>query len=110
MIGSATKTPYFGDFEFRKVLTVRQLLAVEHARDRLSAFSETISDEGQIMAGALATLSQSIISAPDWWKASNNGEDLPDLNLVFEVLQAAAKVRDDYQEEMNKKASEAKPA
>jgi 3-oxoacyl-ACP reductase-like protein len=107
LVGALSKTPYVGDFEFRKSLSISQILRVSVLADRLKGHSTTIDEEGSLIAQMVAELSQRVISAPEWWKNSNNGEDLQDLNVLFEVFSAARKVEQEYREEMEAKVKKA---
>lgn len=108
IVGSVSQTPYVGDFEFRKSLSVIQLLRVSVLSDRLKGHSVTLDEEGNLVAQMIAELNQRIVASPEWWKNSNNGEDLQDVNVLFEVFAASRKVEQDYKEEMERKAKEAK--
>lgn len=83
--GNMTKRRYQGTFTFR-IPNMRTRAAADKERARLNEVApelldETVADFHQMVSYLRLTL----IQVPDWWKASHEGYDLFDANVVTQV-------------------------
>ena len=118
---------YVVDFAINETGDVsgREYVGVFQCKSRLSHLDRFKSDQirrsllggvdpnaagpiAQNMASAFAEISVRIVEAPDWWKQSNSGVDLPDYNVVTEIYTKCMKIEQDAIDAIVKKAEAAK--
>lgn len=70
-----------------------------------------VDDDADAVVDMMATLRHTIVKAPDWWKESDFGAKLMDLNVLFAIMKECndfEKKRDEKPEA--KKDEQARPA
>jgi hypothetical protein len=103
---------YAGTFKFRCYLTPMQEIAAGRKRRELLGSNPFAADEHEsFMAYALSQLEQRVISAPPFWTASiptsGMAGDIPDVNVINQVLNAAGDAQLKYKQEKDKQKKEA---
>jgi hypothetical protein len=104
---------YEGQFTVRCLLNVRQKHLLELEKTRLLGNYVNPTDELAGMAIILASLRHRIIDAPEWWKQSDGGYNLTDidvLNVLYEkVLTAEVEWRTKLKEKAKKLQEQTAP-
>jgi hypothetical protein len=110
LVGDVTKNTFEGVFEAKTKLSIKENLKEEElVRRFLGVNSQEASSESRMIAGAVAYLAMRIVKAPQWWKDSNGGQDLEDMNVLAGVNNAAqAKIAEEY-EKLATEADKARP-
>lgn len=103
---------YKGEFKFRCYLTPTQQLAVSRERrDLLGVNAVLATEDDQLLALTLANLKYRVISGPPFWESSTqqNGYvgDIPDLNVLTLILDAALSAEVKFKQEINKRKTQA---
>lgn len=103
---------YAGTFRFRCFLTpLQQIAAGREYRDLLGLNAPLAPQHESTLAWSLCQLKQRIISAPPFWNAQNNelgiAGDLPDEDIIVQILDAAIMAEDKYKEQLKKRKEEA---
>lgn len=111
IIGEESGDPYTGDFVVKTLLTRRDVFkADELRRIILGANPASAMDDRQAEAYIMGQLVVRIVEAPGWWKNSEGGQLLPDLNVIMGVYEAAKAKETERSDGIKKKAEEAREA
>ena len=102
---------YMGTFKFRCFLTPTQRLAAgREYRELLGANPSLATSHDDNLAFNISQLKQRVISAPPFWNATtqiNNAQgDIPDLNVIDAILEAAVASELKYKEQLKTKKAE----
>lgn len=108
--GERTKTRYEGKFTVRCILTMQEIVDVGLKIDELNRGSKTLAPGVGLINRAFAELDIRVLKAPSWWKDSNNGRDLLDLNIVLGVFEKAMDAETEFSTRLEKAAEEADAA
>lgn len=88
--GEESGKDYSGLFEVKTKLSLRdQLKEDEIYRNVLGANPQTAGGDAAAIAQALAYLAVRVTASPDWWRLSDNGRDLEDLDVLAAVNNGA---------------------
>src|SRR5271168_5160767 len=90
--GKTTGQPFAGEFTVKTVMTRRDEFYADQERRRIVGPSpeNTPAPVGlQGEAYMLGQLRARITAAPDWWKNSDAGLDLQDVNVIVEIFELA---------------------
>ena len=99
---------YSGTFRFRCFLTPTQHLAAgRRYRELLGANPTLATVHDDNLAYSLSQLKERILSAPPFWTSNGEAGDLPDENVIDEVLKAAIDAELKYKVQLKKKRGEA---
>lgn len=103
---------YMGTFRFRCYLTPTQQIAANREMREMLGPQMTMAPEHEtFLAYSLTQLKYRIISSPPFWTASlQNGMisgDIPDENVINEVLTAAIDAEIKYKQQLKKRKDEA---
>jgi len=94
--GTTTGTPFNGKFKVRTRLSFRDQLRRDEIRRSLLGPTGTEASQGAAFVASLVSeMSVRVIDSPIWWKASDGGMELADLNILSEVFALAAKAEQD---------------
>jgi len=74
-----------GKFETVCVPSLGQRAQASVFETQMTGDLKTLDSDTALFHRMMAQLSVRITAAPDWWIASNNGQELLDINVVFEV-------------------------
>jgi hypothetical protein len=99
-----------GDFTVKCVLTNAEQVNMALATDRYNGGSTSLPEQFKLFNRCQAELETRVIKSPTWWKESNNGWDLMDSDLIYEVYAEAMKAQTVWAEKLKKKADEAEKA
>jgi len=83
--GETSAQMWTGKFKCVCVPTLRQRAEAAVSEKQLGRDLLTVDQETMAYHRIISQLSSRLTAAPDWWIASNNGQNLLDLNVVFEV-------------------------
>lgn len=98
-----------GTFRFKCFLSPTERIAANREMRALLGEHPMLTPEHEsFLAYALTQLKYRIISAPPFWKSTESGwhGDIPDSNVISEVLNAAIETEVKYKEELNKRKLE----
>jgi hypothetical protein len=98
-----------GTFRFKCFLTPTERIAANREmRALLGEHPMLVPEHESFLAYALTQLKYRIITAPPFWKSGESGwaGDLPDSNVISEVLNAAVEAEVKYKDELNKRKLE----
>lgn len=107
--GSISGT-FVGQFRFRCVLNPTQRIAANREmRALLGDHPLLVPEHESFLAYALTQLKYRIITAPPFWKSAESGweGDIPDENVISEVLNAAINAEVKYKEQLDERKLEA---
>lgn len=100
---------YTGTFKFRCFLTPLQKIAANREMRELLGSHMTMAPEHEAnLAFALTQLKHRVISAPPFWGTNGTlAGDLPDANVVMEVLDASIEAELKYMQQIKQKKLDA---
>lgn len=101
---------YTGTFRFRCVLSPTQKIAANREMRALLGEHPLLTPEHEsFLAYSLSQLKYRIISAPPFWNSGDNGYggDIPDENVLTEILNAAIGAEVKYREQINQRKLDA---
>lgn len=111
ILGERTRQKYDGSFTVKCVLTNRELIEVGLRTDAYNNGSKSIATSGiGIMNRAIAHMEIATIKSPSWWRDSDGGRELLDLNVLYEVYNKALEAEKVYDERITKAADDAQAA
>ena len=94
--GTTTGTLFNGKFKVRTRLSFRDQLRRDEIRRSLLGPTGTEATQGAAFVASLVSeMSVRVIESPKWWKDSEGGMDLADMNVLSEVFALAAKAEQD---------------
>ncbi len=105
--GDVTGEKWYGSFKAKTLLTHRDNLRIDQLRrDLLGGLSDGPAPGRTAIETsiAMAEMGVRITDAPEWWRASNNGLDLADNNVVQAVYNECMKAEKENLDELRKKA------
>lgn len=109
VIGEDSGNPYIGDFVVKTLLTRRdRFKADEYRRMLIGANPSEALPDMSMEAYVLGQLLVRIVEAPEWWKNSQNGELLADLNVILQVYELAKAKEDERKKTLQEEAEKAK--
>lgn len=97
MLGTESGLQRRGKFKVKTMLSRRDRFAADENRRRLiGGFnpSEALITLQQD-AFVLGQLQARIVEAPDWWIKAQNGEDLPDGNVISKIYEEALRLEEE---------------
>ena len=107
IVGSETGQTWAGEFKTKKFLSHRLKLRRDAIiRELLGEMNPHLSVKVEL-AAKLADCQVSLVEAPAWWTASNNGLDLIDDNVLDIVQGHVTRVQREAVEAVRKAAAEA---
>lgn len=83
--GNVTKQMWVGKFRCVCVPNLRQRSQASVFEKQLNGDLKTLDEDTVLYHRMVSQLSARILGAPDWWIASNNGQELLDVNVLFEL-------------------------
>ncbi len=102
---------YIGTFKFRCYLTPMQKIAAgKEERDLLGSNIALAPEHERFMAYSLTQLKYRIIQSPPFWTSANTSSmegDLPDEEIISEILDAAISAEIQYKKELKEKKEKA---
>lgn len=109
-VGDVSGQTFEGLFTVKTKLSISETLREKELVRKFIGFNSQEADrETTMIAGAVAYLAMRIVKAPQWWKESNGGQDLDDVNVLAAVNNAAqAKIAAEY-EKLAQEAEKAQP-
>ena len=90
LVGESTGKPYSGDFVVKTVLTRRDaFIADERRRLVIGSNAESVPPGLNSEAFVLGQLMVRIVESPTWWRDSDGGLNMEDLNVTMELFKLA---------------------
>ncbi len=83
--GSDTKKRFTGDFTYRRPNN-RAKIEIDKTETRLNGDLVNLNEDTKFVNEVYATLRHTLTACPDWWKDSDYGYDLYDLNVALEIF------------------------
>jgi len=103
-VGEITTQAYKGDFTVKTILTIGEKIELETEKTKLSSDLVNVSPELKTVSTILAELKVRVIESPNWWKESNNGKDLLDDNVIFDIYSKVIDAVNDWNNTLATKA------
>lgn len=97
--GEETKQAWNGRFVYKRPNIGKRLLVATTAT-RLLGEADKLSIEITNLAGILAKLQHCLIEYPEWWKNSNFGKDLYDLNIILSIFNKCQEFDEEYEKKV----------
>jgi hypothetical protein len=110
LVGDTTGLEYKGTFTVKCALSISEKHKMELERTRLSSDYANPTNGLSGIAIAMSSLSVRIIEAPAWWKNTNNGSDILDENVIFEIFDKSLEMERLWRESLKKQGEEAAKA
>lgn len=99
---------YTGSFRFRCFLSPTQQLAAGREHRELLGKNPTLaSSDDDTIAWFLSELKQRVITAPPFWTAGGYPGDIPDLNILSAVMDAASAAQQKYKNQLKNRKDDA---
>jgi len=98
--GETSTQMWTGKFKCVCVPTLRQRAEASILEKQLNKDLLTVDQETLAYHRMIAQLSSRLIAAPDWWIAANNGQNLLDLNVVFEVWKLCVEAEKSWKDQV----------
>lgn len=115
--GETTGERFQGSFTVKQILTVREQAQVGLLADTYNGGSRTIPRNVALMNLAIAELEVRIMQdkkgaqlAPSWWRDSDDGRDLLDVNVLYDIYNQALLAEKAYKTRVSGEAQEAEDA
>ena len=105
--GEKTKKAFEGSFTVKCLLSIQEIVDVGLRIDSYNRGSITVAPGINLINRAFAELDVRIVKSPSWWKDSNNGRELRDINIVLQVFSKAVDAEDVYEKRIVEAAVEA---
>jgi len=87
--GSETGKLFQGTFTYKRPnLKSRSEIAKTVAR--FNEDVKTLDADTKVLHEIMAALKHTLVASPDWWVKSNDGFDLYDLNVIYEVYKSCS--------------------
>jgi hypothetical protein len=106
-VGETTGLEYKGAFTVKCALSISEKHKLELERTRLTADYANPTAGLAGIAIAMSNLSVRIVEGPAWWKNSNNGSDILDEEIVFELYEKCREAEQAWKESLKKQGEEA---
>jgi hypothetical protein len=94
--GDITRKRYLGEFVCVCMPTLKQKSDIAILQARLNGDLASLDDSTKAYHNMIAQCSIRLISAPDWWMASDNGRNLMDLSIVVEIFSQCLKAQEEW--------------
>lgn len=105
--GESTEQKYEGAFKVKCLLTNAEKVNIGLRLDSYNGGSKTVAAGVAILNATLAELDVRVIEAPSFWKDSDNGRELMDTNIVYEVFAKANEAEADFKKRLKEVADKA---
>jgi hypothetical protein len=100
LVGDTTKQNWTGEFTTVCMPNLRQKSEASIMEAQLNRDLATLDQDTILYHRMIAQLSQRLTEAPDWWLAADNGRNLLDANVIFEVFKACVKAEKEWREKV----------
>lgn len=117
VVGERTKERFQGSFTVKAMLTIAETVDVGLRTDAYNNGSRTIGERIYLMNRAIAEMEVRLASdpkkgllAPSWWKDSDGGRQLLDLNVLYDVYNKALSAETEYEKKLTGSADEVEAA
>lgn len=94
-----TKQKLEGNFTYKRPSLGKEL-AIQTTVARSVGDVQGLSSEVKGMFFIIAFLQHCIVSAPDWWKNSNSGQDLYDATVVLQIYNKCKEFDDQFEKKV----------
>lgn len=98
---------YDGQFTVRCLLNMRQKHILELEKTRLLGNYSNPTDELAGIAIILATLRARLVDAPEWWKQSDGGFNIPDIDALSALYDKVLAAEVEWRKKLKEKAQKA---
>jgi len=100
VIGETSKKNYEGTFVTVCVPTLRQTSQAGVIQTRLNDDLANIDQSLKMYHAMIAQCQVRLTKAPDWWIASDNGQNLLDLNVLYSIFEECMKAEKEWRDEV----------
>ncbi len=97
--GDETARHYDGQFTYIRP-TLHMKAEIAKMKTRLNGDLKTLDNDVQMFNEMYASMFLCIKDAPEWWKNSNGGRDLYDINVMHTVYSKAMEFEQDWQKKV----------
>ena len=108
IVGDTSKQNFVGDFTTVCMPNLRQKSEASIMEAQLNRDLATLDQNTILYHRMIAKLSQRLTEAPDWWISSDNGRNLLDANVIFEVFKECVDAEREWREKVWGKEEEDK--
>lgn len=105
-VGELYGKPYQGSFTVKCVLTMLEKRVLEIEKSRMRSDITNPTPDLIALTTILANLKARIISAPEWWKQSNDGNDIQDENIIVALFDKVMDQEEEWRKEVSTAAKE----
>lgn len=98
--GDTSKQPYTGEFRTVCMPSLRQKADAAVMEAQLNRDLVTLDNDTVLYHRMISQLAHRLKAAPQWWIEANNGQDLLDANVVFEVFKNCAEAEREWREKV----------
>lgn len=98
--GETTGKQWVGEFVTVCMPTLRQKANAAVMESQLNTDLQNLDSATMMYHQMISQLAYRLESAPDWWIDSNNGQDLHDFNVVYEVFKNCAEAEREWREKI----------
>jgi len=103
--GSETDQNFKGIFKYKR-LTLGKRMEAAKMKCKLSEDLKTLPDDVLMYNEMVSELRYGIIEYPDWWKNSNFGLDLYDVNIITALYKEIQNFENEWEEKVYKNKEE----
>lgn len=108
VVGDTSKQNWTGEFTAVCMPNLRQKSEASIMEAQLNRDLMTLDQDTILYHRMVASLSQRLIAAPEWWLSSDNGRNLLDANVIFEVFKECVAAEKEWKEKVWGKEEEEK--
>jgi hypothetical protein len=105
--GEVTGSRFLGDFKVKVVLSNSERLAEARLYKNFLPNDQSVSPRDRADAIVLSELAVKVIDGPDWWKESDSGKNMVDMEPLYALLVKIKEEGVKWSEEVQKLNEEA---
>jgi hypothetical protein len=106
--GDTSKQLFTGKFRTVCVPNLRQRAQASVMAKQLNGDIKTLDEDTMLYHRLISQLSARLLAAPQWWVVANGGQDLLDINVVFEVWKRCLEAETEWRTQVWGKPEEPK--
>lgn len=94
--GKETQRMFDGTFKYKR-LTLGKRAEVDKMRAKLNEDMFTLSEDVSLYNSMVSFLRYGLVESPEWWRESNFGLDLYDINIITELYNKCMKFEAEWE-------------
>jgi hypothetical protein len=101
--GSETRQIFEGTFKYKRP-NIRIRSEIDKTKALLDGGLQNLDQDTQLLHGILSRLKHTLVDSPEWWKKTDYGYELYDLNVILEISKECNKFDSDWMDSVWKES------